>query len=402
MKILHFFPWTSWGSLGGTEKYIIEISKRQGLTNDVFIAFPSDNTKTKLNNEKTYREIILNNMNPKGNRFIGLGIVPSFSIIRWMKLLKKEKFDIIHFHCYEPYLLWLIIASKFFSVKVVLTSHIVNFTCINGKLANPNNEICDGRIDVVRCSKCSLSTSKKKDKSKTHLKFVFTYINILIKKINLSILKLLLDLIININDNYNGVLLKNGFQSKKLRVVKPINLSLGDQLLVTRKFEKVKVVYVGRISVLKGLDVLLNAFLELDKDFFSLDIYGPNCDLNIDDYKRINIVYKGEFHFNETDKVLQNYDVLCLPSITYEMTPLSIIEAVNNGLYVIGTDAPGIAELVLNNGINGKIVRRNSKDDLIQSFNELKDGFNDNSNNKFKSFESIADEIENEYMQLLQ
>ncbi len=396
MRILHFFPWTSWGSLGGTEKYIIEISNRHSLSHDVAIAFPSNDVINLKNHETNYREIVLNNFNPNSNRLVGWGIIPSSQIFKWIKLLRKENFDIIHFHCYEPYLLWLIIVCKVFQTKVVFTSHIVNFTCINGKLTNPKNEICDGKLIVKRCAECYMMGEYNKKS-----KFVSHFLNITLKKINISVLKYFLDLVVSINENYNDVLLTNGFQSKKLIVIKPMNFESHDQKPILKKFNTLKVIYTGRLSKLKGLDVLLDAFKELDEHYFYLDVYGSQSDLEVIEYNQKNVKYMGEFQFNETDRILQNYDVLCLPSVSYEMTPLSIIEAVNNGLFVIGTDVPGIRELIMNEGIKGKIVKRNSKQELINAFNELRNGFNDNSNNKFKSLETIADEIEKQYFQLL-
>ena len=322
MKILHFFPWTSWGTLGGTEKYISEIAKYQSIEHNVFVAYPMLKGRgiTVINNGN-FKEIQLSDLNPKSSKLIGYGIVPPKPIKEWKNILKIEKFDVIHFHCYEPYLLWYFIVAKKNKIKVVFTSHIVNFTCINGNLINNlTKTLCDGKLIVNRCVNCVIKGQNKISK----FKYLKQFINIFLKKINLIILEYYIDKVIAINKNYKSVLVLNGFSEKSVSLVQPLLLKRDSLKIRDIKSKKstINIVYVGRISKLKGLDILIHAFNQLNDKSFKLDIYGPAADLNINEYLNENIHYKGVFSFDEIDTVLKNYDALCLPSISYEMAPL--------------------------------------------------------------------------------
>ncbi|MBK8521420.1 MAG: glycosyltransferase [Chitinophagaceae bacterium] len=87
---------------------------------------------------------------------------------------------------------------------------------------------------------------------------------------------------------------------------------------------------------------MIQAFEMLDKSGISLSVFGPPLEIDLEKLDTSNIKYRGVFLFDEISTILKNYDVLILPSVAYEMMRLVIQEAITAGLYVIGTDVPGL------------------------------------------------------------
>lgn len=159
---------------------------------------------------------------------------------------------------------------------------------------------------------------------------------------------------------------------------------------------------MGRVIPTKGIKIIVDVFNELPKE--NLFIYG-----NIGTQKRFleedNIVFKGGYDNNTINDVLNEIDVLIVPSTWYENAPLVIQEAFLSGIPVITSDIGGMSELVQNN-VNGFTFKVGSKahlKDVItkitknpEILNELK-----NSRNSVINIKDDAKEIIDIYKQLI-
>ena len=114
--------------------------------------------------------------------------------------------------------------------------------------------------------------------------------------------------------------------------------------------EPLKLLYLGRLSVEKGTDVLLSALAALPPDFrFELSVVGEGperkklqeqaVDLGLDNGVR----FEG-FRTNIGD-YLAAADALIMPSRT-EGLPMTLVEAAAFGKPVIGSDVGGIPDIV--------------------------------------------------------
>jgi len=111
--------------------------------------------------------------------------------------------------------------------------------------------------------------------------------------------------------------------------------------------------YIGSVSVHKGLHVAIRAVCGLDRKDRRLHIHGgleshPEYseelrDLAGDDSR---IIFHGRFESSQLGQVLATLDCLVVPSLWYENTPFSMLEALNFGLPVIASDVGGISEIV--------------------------------------------------------
>ncbi|MEW6075196.1 MAG: glycosyltransferase family 4 protein [Candidatus Omnitrophota bacterium] len=139
--------------------------------------------------------------------------------------------------------------------------------------------------------------------------------------------------------------------------------------------------FIGNLIPAKGLDVLVRAFAGIPSGRAKLYVYGTQAA-----YKSIlggyihrvknslrqnpNIIFKGEFDNERIAEVLQEIDVLVVPSLWYENSPLVIQEAFGAGVPVIASDIGGIPELVRHKK-NGILVEPGNSSSLCEAMEEV-------------------------------
>jgi glycosyltransferase involved in cell wall biosynthesis len=123
---------------------------------------------------------------------------------------------------------------------------------------------------------------------------------------------------------------------------------------------RLRIGYIGTISRHKGLHVLAGAFRELPPDLpVELKIYGRPTDnpgFN-EEIKRMlqgdaRVTFFGAFPNPQIGEVLAGIDVLVVPSIWLENTPLVISTAQAARVPVIASDLEGMSEQI-QHGVNG-------------------------------------------------
>lgn len=131
--------------------------------------------------------------------------------------------------------------------------------------------------------------------------------------------------------------------------------------------------FIGRVTAIKGVHLLLEAFKGLRAEQAELTIYGQ-ADVKSDRYLQAlqhqaaaapNIKFAG---FVENDNISEIYgqiDVLVVPSIWPENSPITILEALAHGIPIIASSVPGITDLVQHE-VNGLIFANQEAQDLAR------------------------------------
>lgn len=123
--------------------------------------------------------------------------------------------------------------------------------------------------------------------------------------------------------------------------------------------ERVRLLYVGRLHSSKGVQVLLEALDGLGPEpGFTLDILGSGPDeaeWRAQYGDRPWARFAGHVSLQAVADRMENSDILLVPSIWNENSPGVIIQALLQGLPVMGSDKGGIPELV-HHGENGLLV----------------------------------------------
>lgn len=139
-----------------------------------------------------------------------------------------------------------------------------------------------------------------------------------------------------------------------------------------------RLLYAGRIHESKGVDILLRALDKLNSEGKKVDIkiagHGQQEDeLRAKFGEHDWCSFLGFVSQQELANLMMQADMLCIPSVWAENSPGVVIQALGNGLPVIGSNRGGIPELVLD-GVNGRIVRDQTDDAWISAIRKIADG----------------------------
>jgi len=151
------------------------------------------------------------------------------------------------------------------------------------------------------------------------------------------------------------------------------NLSRGFQRTPS---SQVRFAYIGTIVPHKGVHVLVEAFNKIEHPNASLRIYGdmtrfPQYGRHVITLARNpNISFCGEFDSADVKEIFENIDVLIVPSLWYENSPLTIHEAFLTRTPVIASNHGGMADLVKHMQ-NGLLFEVGNPDELAQTISSL-------------------------------
>lgn len=124
-----------------------------------------------------------------------------------------------------------------------------------------------------------------------------------------------------------------------------------------------KVIFVGNLIPAKGLDVLLNAMVELPRDQVHLDVVGSDASAplfagrmrRMVEARRLPVRFWGALDEASLATRLRHAHVLAVPSY-YEGFGIVFLEGMAHGLAVLGTTSGAVPDIVTN-GEQGYLVR---------------------------------------------
>lgn len=279
---------------------------------------------------------------------------------RFLDILKEEKPQIVHFHT----LLSRTIPVKFalraaeLVNHVFVTPHLGGFFCLRGDYMENGKKSCNGFVNWRKCGSCFFEKSSwiysvlPKSLIWNLLGKAQLGVRLPIKREKeLNELKASNIQFIAIADWIHSVFQVNGFKN-----ITTILQGVPSKVMEKkdRSFSKdiLKVLFVGRITPSKGLDLLVEAFEKLHTKI-QISILGiPDpCfkDYGTDLRKRVQIKggdWKENGAQDEVFQAMMAADLLVLPSRSNEMAPLVILEAIRLGLPVLGSSLLAVQEMI--------------------------------------------------------
>lgn len=136
------------------------------------------------------------------------------------------------------------------------------------------------------------------------------------------------------------------------------------------------IVCVANIRELKGQHILLEAVYQLQREFPQLRALLVGKDATQGAFfaeaaaKGLDSTYHWVGFAADVRPYLQVAQLFVLPSLYYEGTPTSILEAMQLGIPVVASDVGGVSELVQNNR-TGLLVKPNDVEQLAQKIRSL-------------------------------
>ena len=300
-------------------------------------------------------------------------------------------------------------AARKLNIPVVLTLHDFWFLCQRITLMRPDGTLCDGKVSAADCALCI-----SKDKRRYLLADKFTgglfgrglvagaeaglepFMALLGGKQKIQTLawrreRLLealkgVEYVIAPSQYLRQLFIENGFPAEKIRYCR-YGLDTGrlagieqeklSQAPVKTTSRDLRVGYMGQVLPHKGVDVLVEAFRQLENPEASLSIHGvmgrdPSYDrrlqhLAANDHR---IRFAGPYMPEELPAILLGLDVVVVPSIWLENSPLIIMEAQAAGLPVITTNLGGMAEMIRHDQ-DGLLFERKNVNDLANQLRRL-------------------------------
>jgi len=331
----------------------------------------------------------------QSSRDVILGIQKTEGLANFIETIKKLHPDIVHFQMISAgagISLHHLEEVKKLGCKTILTMHLSHYTCLTNNLLQNNKELCDGIIQKQKCSVCyihnkhislplarmisnisNLATAGFKQSAKLYnVPLLGVGLHVIKKLEQLKTITSHIDKICVITDWYKTILLRNNVPEEKIALIRQgvITSKSKNSDSLDDSDKRLKLIFIGRISALKGLHLLLQALAKISPDQYILNVYGlfEKTDPYFEKWHtfstkhRMSVSFKGAINHHEINQALTKHDFLCLPSLFSEMSPLVIQEAFEAGIPVIGSNVPGITEEIKNE-VNG----------FIFSFNQWKE-----------------------------
>ena len=412
LQIIHQFLDTN---VAGSELYTYYLSRELSKSHDVSILYYSnDNQKDFFLKKGKYENISTYIIN-----------IPTTSLYYWSLLnYKNKKVDKIFKNILETYkpdiihLQHLLYSSMNFPIiakskhiPTIHTLHDFYLICHCIKLIDHKLDRCED-INIRKCFMCilrpysSINFLRKLVFEALYCGRLFYHIAWARKKAVRKVFQEV-DLFISPSNFLKDIFLQNGLTSDKIIYSdNGMNYEIKNTKYNVNKDinNPLTFAYIGGHQIEKGITLLINAFNFIKNA--NLHIYGTGKE---EEYKKLiknpNIILKGYVQDDKKSEVFSKIDVLIVPSIWFENSPLTIHEAFMFNVPVITSNIGGMKELVWD-GINGLHFNVGDVEDLrkkIEYFIENKNEVERMGKNvpKIKSIKENSIELENIYKKLV-
>lgn len=169
---------------------------------------------------------------------------------------------------------------------------------------------------------------------------------------------------------------KNGISPKAMRFL-PYGIRIPQSYPKQLEGQKIRIGFIGTISEHKGLHVLLQAIRLLPDDNIELKIYGDTklSEHYTNELLRIidndsRVKFYGTFDNSRIGEIFSGLDVLVVPSLWYENTPLVIYSAQAANCPVIASNLGGMSE-VIKDRENGLLFEVGNVRELAKAISSL-------------------------------
>ena len=407
MKIVHITEYCHTGSIGGTERYILDLIRgldTAGIQNTI---------------GWLHRGLSAETLEADGVRIFKLpspqmrvdAPLPEFHEAA-TRLLETEKPDCLHFHTFGLTEAALAKLAKQRGIPYAFTYHSPAWTCRRETGLLYGKELCDGEVRAWRCSACQseerLGMGILAGHAATAVSMALGWAAVPLGRTSLRrraafyydsarfsrVIRTFLaecDLVVSCCDWSGPVLRRNGAREQcMVHCPQGVPNAVADALHAEQKLmppttgKEFVVGYIGRVTEVKGVHILMEGFSRMEGEEARLRIVGWESDRADQPYarrlqefaqadSRIELVPKKSFA--DTLAEYQRLSLLAIPSVWMETGPLTLLEALAIGVPVYGSNRLGQLNLLRE---HGRIVEPNTpagwQAALTDALKEFRDG----------------------------
>lgn len=398
-------------TFAGTEVYSFNLARKLSKKHDVTIFCRV--------NDPTQSEYALNQIAYKGQKIYTVnntfskcwGFDNTYSNKHidavFERVIKEVNPDVIHIQHLLFLSLGFIGLAKKNNIPIVFTNNDYWLICQKGQLIREGNILCD-TFDPHACIECLAAQLTLNPFSACMYRFLRKWAPFFLlcfcRKVYLATVKLIpqgarneelklqdrrenillavagIDSFIAPSEFMRQKLIEFGIPKEKLFFYQYGISTKRYQAIRKEKAKTLRFTFIGTLLPTKGVDLLVKAFKEVKDRDASLNIYGRQAlYAGYEEFYRnllrwrghdLRIQLMGEVENDKIEKVYAHTDVLVVPSIWYENTPLVILEALASQTPVIASRIGGIPELI-QDGVNGLLFQPNDCKDLSDKLNLL-------------------------------
>lgn len=333
--------------MAGSEVYTYNLAREFAKSNEVYVFHRIEDKQIPLYQHSDVEDNgvhirYVNNYEPQCATFYDKYLNPTMDDFfrGYVKLVQPDVVHIGHLSHLSTQIP--IIAKREFGLPVFFTIHDYWMFCHRGQLIHPKTyKICP-LPNIKQCTKCAASHYENPNFSDELIEERNHHIKNMIDNI---------DVFFTPSHTLEKFYIDMGVDSKKIFYSK-YGFNISNLIKHPKKLhEEITIGFTGRIIYVKGVHLLCEAFSKI-KGKAKLVIWGDTDNEYgkelITKYVSDRIEFKGLYHNDELQSVLDSFDVLVCPSIWLENAPLVIQEAQSIDLPVLVSNHGGMAELVHN------------------------------------------------------
>lgn len=280
---------------------------------------------------------------------------------KMQQLLEVYQPDVAHFHIFQHQISPSVFTPlKRRGVPLILTLHDLKPICPSYLNYN-QGEVCE-KCYGQKFYQCTVNKCTKGSYVKSLTNSIEMYLHYALGFYQE------VDKYIAVSQFYRQKMLANGFREDQVCYL-PNPIAVEQYQVATE--DKGYVLYFGRLTQEKGVDILLEAAKRCPGITFKIVGTGPLLpDLQAQALGLTNVEFLGFKSGNELTDLVSQSAFTVLPSRWYENCPMSALESMAMGKPVLGARMGGIPELI-NEGVDGFTFAPNNPEDLAEKISLL-------------------------------
>jgi glycosyltransferase involved in cell wall biosynthesis len=284
------------------------------------------------------------------------------------RYLDREQPDLIHVH----HLLYLsgglMGLAHQRGIRIVATLHDFWYFCMNAQLLRPDHTVCVKNPLKWLCGRCMAAQYRIRWSNVTPVLFPLFILRDSYLRQAISRADVLMS---------PSHFLMEQHAQRKFPADKMMFLEYGinlDEIGPVERHDKphlpLRFGYIGSLTRHKGVHMLVQAFNQLPAGQATLDVYGspdavPEYSVELKAMAGDNptIRFRGAFDHAQIGQILSQLDMIIVPSVWYENSPVTIREAIAAQVPVIASRIGSLPEKV-RDGVDGLLFEVGNTDDL--------------------------------------